>query len=58
LTQNTAGRRGVYPSSKNRWIARIRINHARVYLGCFPTIEEAAAAYETAAAKVREEIFK
>jgi hypothetical protein len=58
ITPNATGRRGVYPSPPNRWIARIRINHTRVYLGCFTTIEAAAAAYEAAAQKAREEIFK
>jgi hypothetical protein len=54
---NAAGKRGVYPSSKNRWIARIRINHVRVYLGCFSTIEAAEEAYNSAAQKIRDTIF-
>jgi hypothetical protein len=57
LTPNAANRRGVYPSSKNRWIARIRYNHARLYLGSFPSIEAAAAAYEAAAKRIRKELF-
>ena len=57
LKANTAGRRGVYPSSKNRWIARIRIGHDRVYLGCFSTIEAAAEAYNAAAAEAYRESF-
>ena len=58
LTPNTAGHRGVYPSSKNRWIARIRIGHTRRYLGCFSSVEDAAAAYKAAAVKAHAEIFK
>ena len=57
MTPNVAGRQGVYPSSKNRWIARIRIGHERRYLGSFLSVEDAAAAYEAAAEAIRKENF-
>lgn len=37
--------------NKGRWLARIQVNGHSLYLGSFATAEEAAAAYDTAAAE-------
>lgn len=41
---NNSGYRGVH-KQKNGWVAQIRVNGRRIYLGHFKTAEEAAAAY-------------
>jgi hypothetical protein len=49
--------RGVFPTSKGRWRARIRINGIQHHLGTFSTVEEAAAAYEAAARRLHGEFY-
>lgn len=50
---NTSGFTGVCESNppSGRWAARIRDNGKLIYLGCFATKEEAAAAYASASMK-------
>lgn len=43
---NTSGERGVHWAEKDKkWMARIRINGKRIYLGSFDSKEEASKAY-------------
>jgi hypothetical protein len=49
---NTSGYKGVCWNKKNsKWLARIRINNKRIYLGYFDNIFDADAAYKLAAIK-------
>jgi hypothetical protein len=47
---NTSGYKGVYYHTRNRmWVASIRVNPNRIYLGSFTTAKDAAIAYNAAA---------
>jgi hypothetical protein len=46
---NTSGRKGVFPVPSGRYVARIKNNGKQRYLGTFDTVEDAHAAYLTAA---------
>ncbi len=47
---NTSGIKGIrFEAARNKWAARIWVHGKQTLLGRFPTKEEAAAAYETAA---------
>lgn len=46
---NTSGFKGVFKYSKKKWGARIGLNKRKIFLGAYPTKEEAAAAYAKAA---------
>lgn len=49
-SNNTTGYKGVYYHKKNdRWCAQIKVMGKFIYLGSFPSKEEAAAAYDLAA---------
>lgn len=49
---NTSGIKGVYQQKKSgRWIARIKVCGASIYLGSFPDAGQAAAAYAKASAE-------
>lgn len=54
---NTSGYKGVYQSSKNRWIAVCRINGKSVRVGHFKSTEEAAEAYKNFAQKHHGEFY-
>lgn len=54
---NSSGFKGVF-RDKGQWRARIRVNKKRISLGCFPTAEEAAAAYNAAAFKFHGEFVR
>jgi hypothetical protein len=48
-SDNTSGCVGVYPHKiPNTWIAQIRVNGKALYLGIYPSIEEASEAYKKA----------
>ena len=50
---NKCGHRGVsWNKPARKWIAHIRLNGKSKHLGCFDCVEEAAAAYKTAAAEM------
>ena len=44
----SSGAKGV-SRKHGKWVARIQVNKKRVHLGFFPTVEQAAGAYKTAA---------
>ncbi len=49
-SSNTSGYKGVWwDASKKKWVAAIRVNGKRIYLGCFQDPSEACAAYVKAA---------
>jgi hypothetical protein len=49
-SDNTSGYKGVtFRKSSGKWIAQIAINGKRLHLGCFPSAEDAAHAYDAAA---------
>jgi len=48
---NSSGVKGVYPSKRGRWSAKIVVNRTPKYLGTFPNLEDAANAYATASKK-------
>lgn len=49
-SNNTSGFKGVFWDKRlKKWRARIKINYVGKHLGCFPTKEEAAVAYNQAA---------
>lgn len=54
---NPTGYRGVTRRRK-KWAAQITINGTRQWLGCFNSIEEAAAVYESEARKYHGEFFR
>ena len=50
---NTSGYKGVtFGKKEGKWKAQIRVNYKKKHLGHFPTKEEAAAAYQKAAAEM------
>ena len=50
---NTSGTKGVYfHKPNNKWYAQIIIHGKKTYLGCFETIESAAAARQTKALEI------
>jgi hypothetical protein len=52
LSSNTSGIKGVHFDKKaNRWIAQIRVNKKRIYLGCFVSAADAKTAYASASKK-------
>lgn len=58
-SDNSSGHRGVTWDRENRkWIAQININGRHHNLGRFISVEEAAAAYETAARKAFGEFYR
>jgi hypothetical protein len=54
---NTSGHRGVSQNGK-KWMARIRDHGPPRYLGTFDTIEDASAAYESAARELHGTFYK
>jgi hypothetical protein len=54
---NTSGFKGV-SADRNNWMARIQVNDKRLYLGTYPTREEAAHAYDEAAKKYHGEFAR
>lgn len=58
IRTNTSGHKGVsYQPHNGKWRAQIKANYKSYYLGMFPTVEEAVAAYEDAA-KVMHKDFR
>jgi hypothetical protein len=56
---NTSGRKGVFRhKSSDRWIARIWIRGRGIHLGIFDDIDDASAAYESAAREYFGEFYK
>lgn len=54
--RNRSGVKGVhYKKGLNKWVASIRHDGKSVYLGCFPTLTDAAKARESAALKLHGE---
>jgi len=59
LGRNTSGHKGVYwHKAKQHWVARIGHNGKRYSLGCYSTVEDAAAAYEEAAIRFHGEFAR
>lgn len=52
---NSLGYRGVYQKSRRSFRAEISVMDRKVHLGCYPTPEEAGAAYERAVRELRGE---
>lgn len=49
-SNNTSGFKGVCRQKQNRnWLANIKVGDKSMHIGCFPTAEEAARAYDAAA---------
>jgi hypothetical protein len=56
---NTSGFRGVgFRRDLGKWRARIRIDGRLTYIGCYPTPEDAARAYDDAARKYHREFAR
>mgnify|MGYP006267355257 CR=1 FL=1 len=56
---NKSGFKGVsFDRRRNAWIARVRDGGKRIWVGSFPSPEEAAAAYQQAAKSVHGEFFR
>lgn len=55
---NKSGIKGVYQKKCGRWIAKININHKLFWLGTFESKEDAAAAYNQAAATMHGEFAR
>ena len=54
--RNTSGAKGVsWDATHGRWKAQIMVNGARVYLGYFDHVEDAAAAYADASARLHKD---
>ena len=59
FSNNTSGFKGVtYHQRSGKWRARIEIEHKSIYLGYYPTPEEAARVYDEAAKKYHGEFAK
>lgn len=52
---NSSGAKGVSKTASGSWRARIWLNWKEIYLGAFPTIEDATRAYDEAARKLHGE---
>jgi hypothetical protein len=53
FARNRSGFKGVHlPAGSRSWTAAIKVNGRSRYLGCFPSAEEAARAYDAAAASL------
>jgi hypothetical protein len=48
---NTSGFKGV-SKDKNKWCAQIKLNGRKIFIGTFPTKEEAASAYDAEASRI------
>ena len=56
---NTSGHKGVYYDNRSqRWIASIRADRKRMYLGSFVSADDAGAAYRIAAQKYHGEFYR
>jgi hypothetical protein len=56
---NTSGYKGVYfHKKKKQWMARCRVNGVRIYLGMYPTAEEASKVYDAFAKENFGEFYK
>lgn len=48
---NTSGFKGVHRHRSGQWVARLGVGRRRIYMGMYPTVEDAARAYDVAARK-------
>ncbi len=58
-SNNRSGFKGVsWHEKKQKWVARIHVEGKQIFLGYFERVEEAAAAYKTAAVKYHGEFAR
>ena len=55
---STTGHTGVYPAPRGQFHVFIQLNKTRIFVGSYPTVEEASSAYQAAKQEARDIIIK